>query len=286
MALKKDAWKYALGIAFGLCIVMGVWKYITRFQNQGKNIWTCSTFFDHNEGERWDSFCQALDSIQTLHRPETLVHIHRWIVVNEYSASPKDNWSERIKEKYPFVEFIQKGPTEKGQARTLNILLEKIRGCNYWIHWEDTWICRRSCLDRAFAVMDGRPDIIQLQMTYHKGTVNWMDVENKRIHCEKVPADYCIIDPSPKTTETLQYDPYNLSKDVFPAWPLYSLLPSINRAAFYEDLGEFNEDPKLWPIKFEWDYARRWFSAGGVKAVLEDGPVYRPNENNHTSTYA
>ena len=285
MASKKDVWMYALGLFAGIWLVVQLWKCVAKVQNRGKNIWTCTTYFDFKDGLRWDSFVQALDSIQTLHRPETLAHIHRWIVVNEYCANPKQNWKALIQEKYPYVEFIQKGPTEKGQARSINIILEKIRGCNYWVQWEDTWVCRRSCLDRAFAVMDARPEITQLQMTYHKGVVNWMDVENSRIHCEKVPADYCMIDPSPKTQDTLDYDSYNLSKDIFPAWPLYSLLPSINRAAFYEDLGPMNEDPTLWPIKFEWDYARRWFRAGGIKAVLEDGPVYRPNEKNHTSTY-
>jgi len=68
------------------------------------------------------------------------------------------------------------------------------------------------------------------------------------------------------------------------AWPLYSLLPSINRVRDYLWLGEFSEDPALWPVKFEWDYARRWWARGNKKAVLSDGPVYRPGK--HISTYA
>jgi hypothetical protein len=67
------------------------------------------------------------------------------------------------------------------------------------------------------------------------------------------------------------------------AWPLFSLRPSINRVAFGERVGPFNEDPRLWPARFEWDYATRWFNAGATKAVMVPHAAHR--QPNHVSTY-
>ena len=47
------------------------------------------------------------------------------------------------------------------------------------------------------------------------------------------------------------------------------LRPSVNRVSTVERVGRFDEDPDLWPIRFEYEYGVRWVSAGGVKAVLE-----------------
>jgi hypothetical protein len=243
-------------------------------------IFTCTTFFDFKTGDRWDRFCAAIDSLARYHTPQTLSRIGRWVVINEYSPNPKADWCRRVEERYPWMECIQKGAYQKGQARSMNLCLSLIGGSRFWIHWEEAWEVRATFLDDAFRAME-ESDITQLQFTYNKGTVNWLDVAQERIHCaERV----CRIDPAPDTAEQIQKGPYELDEPMMKAWPLYSLLPSINRVRNYFWLGEFSEDPALWPVKFEWDYARRWWARGNKKAVLMDGPVYRPGQ--HISTYA
>lgn len=201
--------------------------------------------------------------------------------MNEYSDSPREDWESKIRERYPFITFIQKGSTQKGQAASMNILLNQIRPYNFWIHWEETWEARATFLEDAFHAME-TTDITQLQFTFHNGEVNWMNMPKDKISCE---GRICRIQAMDGVNKMIKKNPYtDWSNDMFPNWPLYSLLPSINRVGPYLSLGKFSEDPELWPIKFEWDYGRRWYRAGCKKAVLNDGPVWRPGS--HTSTYA
>ena len=177
------------------------------------------------------------------------------------------------------MECIQKAAHQKGQARSMNLSLSLIAGSRFWIHWEEAWETRATFLDDAFRAME-ESDITQLQFTYNDGGVNWLDVAQDRIHCgERI----CRIDPAPNTAEQMKKSAYELDKEMKKAWPLYSLRPSINRVRDYFWLGEFSEDPALWPVKFEWEYACRWLNRGNKKAVLKDGPVYRSDE--HISTY-
>jgi hypothetical protein len=221
-----------------------------------------------------------MDSIQTYHSEKTLAAIDTWLIINEYSSTRTTDWCKKVKERYPWMECIQKEAYEKGQARSMNICLQKIGGYEYWIHWEEAWEVRATFLDDAFEAMN-TTDITQIQFTYNNGTVNWLDVDNKRIHCED---RICRIDADPITLNYAYQSVYHRKGDTMAHWPLYSLLPSINRVRDYVFLGRFSEDPALWPIWFEWDYARRWWMNGNKKAVLRDGPVWRPYI--HTSTYS
>ena len=243
-------------------------------------IFTCTTFFDFKTGDRWDRFCAAMDSLVKFHTPATLSRIGRWVIINEYSPNSTVDWCRRVEERYPWMECIQKGAWQKGQAYSMNLCLDLIGGSQFWIHWEEAWETRATFLDDAFAAMEST-DITQLQFTYNDGTVNWLDVGPERIQCgERV----CRIAAAATTGEQVKRSPMDLDKEMMKAWPLYSLLPSINRVRDYLWLGDFSENPQLWPVKFEWDYARRWWARGNKKAVLSDGPVFRPGK--HTSTYA
>jgi hypothetical protein len=248
-------------------------------------IFTCTTFFDFEKQDKWAAFCKAMDSIQELHTPATLGKIDKWFIVNEYASNHKRDWAKAVHEKYPFIELYQKGPEEKGQASSMNVILQKIKGYTYWIHWEETWYCRSSCIDRMFDVIRST-SITQLQVTQHKEKPNWLDSDShpNTLHITHSGTKYYRIYPSPNTELYMQKTVYEYDTSFISKWPLYSLLPSINRVSDYT-LGDFSTDPVLWPIKFEWDYGRRWLLAGNTKAVLPDGPVIRDNSI-HKSTYS
>ena len=243
-------------------------------------IFTCTTFFDFKTGDRWKRFCDAMDSLGRYHSPATLSRIGRWVIINEYAEGRTEDWCARVQERYPWMECIQKEAWQKGQARSMNLCLSLIAGSRFWIHWEEAWETRATFLDDAFAAMESS-DISQLQFTYNNGVVNWLDIDPERQHCDE---RICRIDAAPDTAQQIKKSPYALDDEMMKAWPLYSLLPSINRVQDYFWLGEFSEDPALWPVKFEWDYARRWWAHGNKKAVMSDGPVYRPGK--HVSTYS
>jgi len=246
-------------------------------------IFTCTTFFDFAKQDKWAAFCKAMDSLQAHHSPVTLERITTWLVINEYSGAPKRDWAAAMRERYPFVEFIQKTAADKGQATSVNIALKRIHGYKYWIHWEESWYCRAPCLDRMFDVMDSSR-VSQLQVTQHKERPDWLHTnESQQIFTTTDHGtDYYIILGSPEHKNYLHKSIGDFNDEFVYYWPLYSLLPSINRVCDYA-IGQFLTDPALWPFRFEWDYARRWYLNGNVKAVLPDGPVVR---DSHVSTYA
>jgi hypothetical protein len=248
-------------------------------------IFTCTTFFDFEKQDKWSAFCKAMDSILALHGPETLQQIDKWVIVNEYAHNPKRNWSAAVKEKYPFIQVIQKGASQKGQAASLNIILKQIRGHSYWIHWEETWYCRAPCLDRLLEIAK-TTEFSQIQCTQHKEQPNWLDsaAHPRKLLKTDGGTEFYEIQPAPGTDVYLKKSVTEYNNTFLDYWPLYSLLPSINRVK-HNNLGEFSTDPKYWPFKFEWDYGRRWLISGNTKAVLPDGPVVRDNSE-HKSTYS
>lgn len=252
-------------------------------------LFTCTTFFDFEKQDKWSAFCKAMDSLFEHHGENTLGRIRRCLIVNEYSANPRRDWAAAVKEKYPFATFVQKGSSQKGHAASMNIILDEV--CNggpyeFWIHWEETWFAEKECLGRMFDVMESDPGLTQLQVTRLKGQANWLDSKNpKEDVATAAGTKYVRIGGRAETTVYAKKSVTEWNGEFFPNWPLYSLLPSINRVAHYRKCGSFFTDPALWPIKFEWDFAKRWYLAGGTKAVLPDGPVIR-DEKGHKSTYS
>lgn len=270
--------------AVAILISISILFLVVKLPSKGI-LFTCTTFFDFEKQDRWKTFCRAMNSILQQHSPETLQQITRWVIVNEYSESPKQDWSKLCAQKYPFLELIQKDSSQKGQAASMNVILQEIQGYDYWIHWEETWYCRAPCFNRMIRIMKNST-ITQLQCTQLKDTPNWLDSRTHPHKCTQIDTlDVCLIYPSKDSHKFLIKSPYDYNDDYVPNWPLYSLLPSINRVRNYRSLGIFSEDPKLWPIKFEWEFGRRWLKAGSTKAVLPDGPVVRDNEQ-HKSTYS
>ena len=269
-------------LVWGLGIVVAVVVALLYFRES--TIFTCTTFFDYEKQDKWEVFCDAMDSILEKHDPATLQNISRWLVVNEYSATPKKDWVPIIHQRYPFIEFVQKDAGHKGQAASMNIILERIKSYRYWIHWEEAWYCEDPCIDRMFDIMRST-DVTQLQVTRLNNIPNWLDSSAHPRTLLQTPSgtQFYTIRPAPGTEDYMQKSVTEFNGDFFGRWPLYSLLPSINRVNGY-NIGEFSTDATLWPIKFEWDYGRRWLSAGNKKAVLPDGPVIR-DESKHRSTY-
>jgi hypothetical protein len=248
-------------------------------------LWTCTTFFDYNKGERWAAFQEAMDGIVKYHSSNDLEKIQKWIVLNEYSPNPKHDYAILIAEKYPWITFVQKPPGREGIANSINWILDSyVPHSRLWIHWEDTWVARAPFLDRAITYMNANQDITQLTFVYKNGRTEWSDIYPKRLKCR---GDFCRVAPHPDTAWYARWDgSVEGMTDKVRAkwaitWPLYQLLPSINRSAFYRGLPRFHQQRK----HAEWLFAREWLRSGGIKAIFRDAPVWRPTESSHVSTH-
>jgi hypothetical protein len=269
--------QYILVLVLILLVLVGLSHY-----SKSRTIFTCTTFFDFEKQDRWASFQRAITNI---YRYNSSNLPQKWFIVNEYSATPKADWAALMAERYPQMIFIQKQKDQKGQAKSLNLILEAIKPYDYWIQWEDSWYPERPFLARAIDIMNSST-ISQLQITTNRTKVSWLDVsaERKKHLFTSNGTEYIQILPSSELTHYLKRHPkdYDTSWNKL-GWPLFSLQPSVNRVSHIRSLGEFSTDAALWPVKFEWAWARQWFLAGGTKAVLPDGPVIR---SGHISTYA
>ena len=66
-------------------------------------------------------------------------------------------------------------------------------------------------------------------------------------------------------------------------WPLWSLRPSMIRVATVGNLGDFDTRKSMWPIRFEWEFGRRFVQAGLHKAVWGFASAHR--QPGHVSSY-
>lgn len=257
-------------------------------------ILTCSTYL--SLPGKFDQFNTAMSSLYEHHSADGMSKISSILVINEYDGDQPEGFdSAQVQSSFPNVEFVQKGETARGQARTMNLILERIKHYDYWIHWEESWHCTRPFLEEAIDVMRNS-EVTQLQLT----TGDWRDAGPDRLRGRTSPtgAGYLEVLPHPDIEALIEkfsimlapcftYSDYWKIADAqgwSVMWPLYSLRPSINRVAFYSDLAGFNEDPALWPVRFEWEFAARWLRKGALKAVLEPASVER--QAHHVSTYA
>lgn len=197
------------------------------------------------------------------------------VVINEWDEQCARH-VEFMKVNFPSVKFIQKTPQDKGQARSLNILIRDYllhSNKKYWVHWEDTWVCTRPLFPEVVRLMDANPHVSQLQLTN-----DW----NKMPHQARTK-DITILKPLGHHEKSI----YEVEKIEVGTWPLFSLRPSINRLSFFQRHGRdfyFLEDPNLWPLRFEWEFGRIFLRNKGVKAVVNK--PFAKRVENHKSTYS
>jgi hypothetical protein len=245
-----------------------------------------------------DALTQAVRSLCSIHSHDELMLIDKFIILNEYEIddTKRQNCNQvidRLRSEFlslgtPFeIEIIQKTSDQRGQARSLNMIIDLLQSADYefWIHLEDSWIYHRPWIAEGLDIMQ-TTNITQLQITPDWENADWWNVA-RTIHrltgSTTNGSKYHIIVPSKAlvTGDNNWTVPYWAG---ILAWPLYSLRPSINRVSVTKTIGHFSEDPELWPARFEWEYAKRWFDSGSVKGVLE--PPSAQRIDGHQSTYS
>jgi hypothetical protein len=107
---------------------------------------------------RRDLFDKSMDSF--LHNCTDIDAIDRWICIDDGSS---DEDRAAMAERYPFFEFILKDNTNKGHARSMEILRAEVSS-PYWLHLEDDWefFAPDSYISRAIAILEDDPFIGQV----------------------------------------------------------------------------------------------------------------------------
>jgi hypothetical protein len=83
---------------------------------------------------RLAAFMRSMTS--TLAMCKDVAHVDRFVVVDD-NSSEEDRAAMRAR--FPFFEFIMKGPERRGHPASMNILLDATADCSHVLHTEDDW---------------------------------------------------------------------------------------------------------------------------------------------------
>ena len=236
---------------------------------------SCTCYLAKNG--KYEELVTALESIQKY----ADISFKHFVIINEHDIKNTENQINLIKKRFPEIKFINKSESDKGQARSLNIILDMLKEskCKYWIHWEEGWYLtgtNRKLFKDACQVMESNPHLSQLQLTN-----DWRNLEKSRLSIKK---DYIEVLPF-RPISYFPWNSYRHLKKYRKQWPLYSLRPSINRTADFVAIGKFDESPLKWPFEFECDYGFRFLANGCRKGILKKFNNDVKRNPKHISTY-
>lgn len=236
---------------------------------------TCTTFL--SKPNKFNQLTKLLDSVIKYNKQDFHL-IGKFLIINEYGENT-NKIILKLKKKYPFFLFINKSIKQKGQAKSLNMIIDilKTRKYKYWLHLEESWLCNGNFIKDAYDVLENS-NVSQLQLTN-----DWYDeINNKEcfiINKCKKHIEIKITDIFKKRIKLYEGKFFGLKP-----WPLFSLRPGIDRINDILNSGIFNENSKKWPIQFEFEFALQWIIKNDItKAILIKPKFLR--QHNHVSTY-
>lgn len=213
---------------------------------------------------RYELFTRTMNSF--LSHCTDIDFITRWICIDD-NSHPNERAAMRAI--YPFFEFVMKGPTESGHARSLNIAREMI-STPFILALEDDWLFTRRMdyISRALRVFSNEaPSLKQVLINRHyaevpdkafiacTGGVQRVDMHGRRyIMHEYVPPG------TPASRDYASEHPCNFSKQ-----PHFALRPSFLKREAWVDPGPFEE----WNCDFETRFATQYHTLGFTSAYFD-----------------
>jgi len=203
----------------------------------------------------------------------------------EYSPH-NDVYMDELTSKYPNMTFINKTEDQKGQAKSLNMIIDYLKDYKYWLHWEDSWYCIGPVLKTAYNTITNT-EINYLPLIKKDILYNMPIVNNEYIEC-KIVDDLKIIKPHSYVKNLWRM--WEINDMDWSVWkksgwyPLFSLTPCIQEVDLVLKTGYFTIDENKWPFQFEFEWALKWVRRNNiVLGICKDIKVIR--DDKHISTY-
>lgn len=247
-----------------------------------KILFTCTSFISLNG--KYDDLYKAITTFcnnNDLKNNQNI--IIDYIIINEYSDINIDNLISKLNNKFPFINIINKEMSNKGQAKSLNIIINILKSSSYkyWIQWEESWFVNKPFLKKAYSILNN-DNIDQLQFTKDAQR----NLNNKFKLYKK---EYFIVKKNIKYEDNITEWK---KKKIWCNWPMFSLRPSINKVSSILKNDYFDTLEEKWPGYFEYEYALKWVKLGFTKAFLypyknDNGQkkFYVSRKPNHKHTY-
>jgi len=226
--------------------------------------------------KRFDLFEKTMNSF--INCCNDILSIDRWILVDD-NSSQEDR--TKMKELYPFIEFIFKTPEQKGHAISMNMIRTMIK-TPYVLHMEDDWkfFVKKNYIKPAIEIL------IRNEINPIDDIPSDQNIKNKKIAQVLFNKNYTVVHDRPvlggylaKTNNDIKFrihEHYKPGTDGYENavgkyrggtciyWPHYSLQPSIMSTKIYEELGPY-------PDKgfFERLYADKYIAANYISVFYD-----------------
>jgi len=193
--------------------------------------------------------------------------IGRFVCVDNGSAEAE---RARMRERYPFFEFVETDPEIERHAESMNRILDLVES-PYWLHLEDDWqfFWRGPYVERALAVLEDDPRIAQVAFNRNYGET----LDDRRIaggtvrHAAGGRSRYRVHEHHDASTPEWEAHLAALPAGTLTAayWPHFTLRPSLMRTAAISEVGRFETGPG----HFELEFAKRYTAAGLETAFFD-----------------
>lgn len=212
--------------------------------------------------------------------------VDRFLCVDDNSSAEDRAEMRRL---FPFFEFVFKGPSDKGHARSLNLIRDSLR-TPWLVHLEDDWqfFARRPYIGPAIEILMAEPGLGQVLFNRNYAeTLEDREIPGGfRRRLARHGHRYVVHEHYPSGSDKLHRFQESHGRPSNAWWPHYSLRPAVVRTSVFDQIGRFDEGA----THFEHDYAQRYVHAGlascfldGVFALhtgrltTESGDAARPN---------
>jgi len=207
-----------------------------------------------------------------------LLNIDRWLVVDD-NSSEEDR--TKMKELYPFCEFVFKGPDEKGHAVSMNMIRTMVSS-PFILHMEDDWkfFVKKNYIKPAIEILI-RNEINPIDVIPSN-----QNIKDKKIGQVLFNKNYTVVHDRPvlggylaKTDNNIIYrihehypagsNEYNEAVKKYKGgtciyWPHYSLQPSVMSTKIYNELGPYPNAGF-----FERSYADKYYAANYISVFYD-----------------
>jgi hypothetical protein len=213
--------------------------------------------------KRLDLFERTVNSF--LNCCEDLHRIRRFVCVDDNSSESDRN---RMRQRYPFFDFLLKGPQDKGHARSMNLLRAEV-STPYWLHLEDDWefLAALPYVGRAVDILQAEPGLAQVvfNRNYAEALPDRALAGGLLRRHLATGRRYVLHEHVPSEGQAAFFarQPQGARSNMW--WPHFSLQPSVMDARKLLALGKFDEGGG----HFEQAFARRFMAAGHGTAFFD-----------------
>ncbi len=229
--------------------------------------------------KRFDLFEKTMNSFINCCKDIEL--IDRFVCIDD-NSSEEDR--TKMKELYPFFEFILKTPKEKGHIESMNMIIDIVKS-EYLLHLEDDWMFYEEYdyITKAYEIFNQKQLICKESIPSNQ---NIQDKEIAQVLFNKnyteigetiVSGGYlCVTSEGNEFIIHEYYDPntdkenYTKASSKYPGkgtciyWPHYSFRPSIIKTKIFKELGSYSRDNGF----FEMEYARKYIGKNYISVFF------------------